>query len=63
MDYRRTEAFAREIEAAALRAEGLRQEAIAAFWRAVAMRLRAAWDALLQRLAGRSRADRLYPEA
>jgi hypothetical protein len=59
MDYRCTEAFAREVEAAALRAQGLRREAIAAFWSGAAARARA----LLRRLVPRSRADTLYPEA
>jgi hypothetical protein len=63
MDYRCTEAFAREIEAAALRAEGLRQEAIHAFWHAVAAGVRAAWGALLRRLVRPSRTDILFPEA
>jgi hypothetical protein len=63
MDYRCTEAFAREIEAAALRAEGLRQEAIDAFWRAIAVRARLAWGALLRRLVRPSRTETLFPEA
>ena len=63
MDYRCTEAFAREIEAAALRAEGLRQEAIDAVWHAVAARLRAGWTALLRRQLRPSRSDTLFPEA
>jgi hypothetical protein len=63
MDYRCTEAFAREMEAAALRAEGLLQEAIHAFWHAAAMRLRAAWGVLRRHLLRRSRIDTLYPEA
>jgi hypothetical protein len=63
MDHRHTEAFAREMEAAALRAEGLRQEAIRAFWHAVATRLRAAWGVLRRLLLRRSRIDTLYPEA
>jgi hypothetical protein len=63
MDHRCTEAFARELEAAALRAGGLRQEAIAAFWHAVAAAVRAAWRALRRRLLRRSRVDTLFPEA
>ena len=63
MDHRCTEAFARDIEAAALRAEGLRQEAIGAFWHAVATGLRAGWRALRRRLVRPSRTDTLFPEA
>jgi hypothetical protein len=63
MDYRHTEAFARELEAAALRAEGLRQEAIGAFWHAIAEGLRAAWRALRRRLLSTSRINTLFPEA
>ena len=63
MDYRHTEAFAREIEAAALRAECLRQEAIGAFWHALVRSTRAAWTALLRRLVHPSRIDTLFPEA
>jgi hypothetical protein len=63
MDYRCTEAFAREMEAAALRAQDLRQEAVHAFWHAVGSGLRAAWRALLHRLVRRSRTESLFPEA
>jgi hypothetical protein len=63
MDHRSTEAFAREVEAAALRAQGLREEAIRAFWDAVAARLGAALRTLRARLVRRSRADTLFPEA
>ena len=63
MDYRCTEAFAREMEAAALRAEGLRQEAIGAFWHAIGAGVRAAWSALLRRLVRPSRTETLFPEA
>lgn len=63
MDYRHTEAFARELEAAALRAQGLRQEAIRVFWGAVAARTGAALRALRARLARRPRADTVFPEA
>ena len=62
MDHRCTEAFARDIEAAALRAEGLRQEAIHAFWHAVGTGLRSAWAALVRRLTRPSRVDTLFPE-
>ena len=62
MDYRHTEAFARELEAAALRAQGLRQEAITAFWHALAEGVRKLARALWRRLMC-SRADTLYPEA
>ncbi|MEJ8839481.1 hypothetical protein [Ramlibacter sp. AN1133] len=63
MDYRSTEAFARDIEAAALRAQGLRQEAITAFWQALGAGIRAAWAALLRRLVRAPRTDTLFPEA
>lgn len=59
MDPRCTEAFAREIEAAALRAEGLRQEAMRAFWHAVGEGARALWRRLLRP----SRIETLFPEA
>lgn len=63
MDYRHTEAFARELEAAALRAQGLRREAIRAFWDALAARIGAIWRAVRAALARRSRADTVFPEA
>ena len=63
MDYRCTEAFAREMEAAALRAEGLRQEAIRAFWHVIGRSVRATWGALLRWLVRPSRAETLFPEA
>jgi hypothetical protein len=59
MDYRHTEAFARELEAAALRAEGLRQHAIDAFWHAVAGGARRLWRRLLRTC----RIHTLLPEA
>jgi hypothetical protein len=46
MDYRHTEAFARQMEAAELRARGLRREAIAQFWSDAARWLRGAWRTL-----------------
>lgn len=48
MDYRHTEAFARQMEAAALRAHDLRREAIAEFWTGVGRAARGAvrWIAL-----------------
>ena len=63
MDHRCTEAFARDIEAAALRAEGLRQEAIDAFWRATGAVLRSAWDALRRRVARAADTGVIFPEA
>ena len=58
MDYRHTEVFARQMEAAALRAGCLRERALHAFWHAVALRLRAGWHRLV---AGRS--EQFLPEA
>lgn len=42
MDHRHTEAYARQMEAAALRAHDLRREAIAVFWIGVARAARTA---------------------
>ena len=61
MDYRHTEDFARQIEAAALRAPGLRAQAINAFWGAVFAAIGRGWRALRDRLARRG--DALLPEA
>lgn len=58
MDYRHTEDFARRMEAAELRAQVLRDEAIAAFFAAIGRALRG----LLHRMTW-SRADKLLPEA
>ena len=46
MDYRHTEEFARRMEAAGVRAQGLRREAIARFWSDAARWLRRAWQGL-----------------
>lgn len=46
MDYRHTEAYARAMEAAGLRAQRLRREAITQFWADVARWLRARWHGL-----------------
>lgn len=43
MDYRHTEAFARAMEAAELRAHRLRREAMTQFWADAAQWLRALW--------------------
>ena len=61
MDYRHTEDFARQIEDAALRAPGLRAQAINAFWGAVFAAIGRGWRALRHRLA--TRGDALLPEA
>jgi len=58
MDYRHTEDFARRMEAAELRAQVLRDEAISAFFAAMGRALRR----LVHRITG-SRADRVLPEA
>jgi hypothetical protein len=54
MDYRHTEDYARQMEAAALRAHDLRREAIAIFWTGVWHALHRAGNALARRLARRS---------
>jgi hypothetical protein len=51
MDYRDTEDYARRQEAAGLRAQGLRREAIQQFWGEVARWLRARWRAVVARRA------------
>jgi hypothetical protein len=61
MDYRHTEDFARQIEAAALRAPGLRAQAVDAFWRGVFGGIGRGWRALRHRLA--TRGDTMQPEA
>jgi hypothetical protein len=43
MDYRHTEAYARQMEAAGLRAQQLRREAMLQFWTDVAHWLRGLW--------------------
>jgi hypothetical protein len=58
MDYRHTEDFARCMEAAELRAQVLRDEAITAFFAAIGRVLRR----LAHRVAG-SHPDQLLPEA
>jgi hypothetical protein len=63
MDYRHTEDFARRMELAELQAHALRDEAIGAFFAAAGRAVRRAWHAVVARLAHRSRADSLLPEA
>lgn len=63
MDYRHTEDFARQIEAAAMRAPALRAEAIAVFWGAIFAGLGRAFRALRQRLSGAGRAGKMMPGA
>ena len=63
MDYRHTEAFAREMEAAGLRGKGLQPQLIEAFWHAFAARVRAGWAALVRRVLRPSRSETLFPEA
>ena len=58
MDYRHTEDFARCMEAAELRAQSLRNEAITAFFAAIGRALRR-----LAHRAGTSRDEQLLPEA
>jgi hypothetical protein len=59
MDYRHTEDYARQMEAAALRAHDLRREAIAIFWTGVWHALRHAGRALARRLARRPSVGKL----
>jgi hypothetical protein len=59
MDYRDTEDFARRMEAAELRAQLLRQQAIDAWFTAAARILRQA----VRRIAHPRRAGKLLPEA
>jgi hypothetical protein len=59
MDYRHTEDYARQMEAAALRAHDLRREAIAVFWIGVRDALRHAARAIGRRLARRPSAGKL----
>lgn len=61
MDYRHTEAFARDMEAAALRAHTLRERALDAFFAAALRVLRNAWRAFARRVGGRG--EHLLPEA
>jgi hypothetical protein len=49
MDYRHTEDFARQMEAAALRARHLRGEAVEQFWNAIGAALRRLWHRLQHR--------------
>jgi hypothetical protein len=58
MDYRHTEDFARSMEAAELRAQLLREEAITAFFAAIGRALRR----LAHRVTG-APSDELLPEA
>jgi hypothetical protein len=62
MDYRHTEDFARQMEAAALRAPALRAQAANAFWKWVFAGIGRAAQALRHRLAGGGRADTMRPE-
>jgi hypothetical protein len=48
MDYRHTEDFARQMEAAGLRAQQLRREAIQQFWVGLARWLRTLWRGALK---------------
>jgi hypothetical protein len=61
MDYRHTEAFARQMEAAALRAHDLRREAIAEFGIGIARSVRGAvrWLVLRGRRAPQSKTPAL----
>lgn len=61
MDYRHTEDFARQLEAAAIRAHALREQAIADFWRALSVALRNG----LRAIGGRTARGRTHvlPEA
>lgn len=59
MDYRHTEDFARRMEAAELRAQLLRTQALDAFFAAVARAVRHA----LHRIAHPRGADKLLPES
>jgi len=58
MDYRHTEDFARRMEAAELRAQALRNEAIDALFAAIARALRKAYPRVVHH-----RSDELLPEA
>jgi len=58
MDYRHTEDFARRMEAAELRAQALRNEAIDALFAAIARALRTAYARVAHH-----RSDELLPEA
>ena len=57
MDYRHTEDFARRMEQAELRAQGLRSEAMAAFFTAVGNGLRHGLQVVIARLAHPRRAS------
>ena len=61
MDYRYTEDFARQMEAAEWRAHELREEALTSFWQAIARALANTARRVKQRL-GRSRKC-ILPEA
>ena len=63
MDYRHTEDFARQMEAASFRARALRAEAIALFWGAIFSGIGAAFRTLRSRLSGAARAGKMLPEA
>jgi hypothetical protein len=62
MDHRDTEDFARRMEAAELRAQALRHEAVEALWNAAAAGLRRAFAAL-RRAGPHGRSDPALPEA
>ena len=61
MDYRHTEDFARDMEAAALRARYLREEALDAFFARLGRTLRSAGRAVVRAFAHRR--DKFLPEA
>ena len=63
MDYRHTEDFARQMEAAGLRAPALRAQAIAQFWGAIFAAIRGAFRTLRHRLSGAGRSGKMLPEA
>jgi hypothetical protein len=63
MDYRNTEDFARQMEAAALHGSALRRQAVDAFWNAVFAGLGRAFRALRHRLSGAARSGSMLPEA
>jgi len=61
MDYRHTEDFARDMEAAALRAHYLREQALDAFFATLGRKLRSAGRAMWRPIAHRR--DKFLPEA
>ena len=63
MDYRHTEDFARQMEAAGLRARALRAEAIAIFWGSIFSAISGGFRALRRWLAGARRVDKMLPRA